>query len=532
MAIPLPSDAVAEVIAIGNRTAAAYPRAWSKCHHEGDPERLDFIVLFARAAYHSAVINRTHRAGINGKRGDEDDPSMDILDFLANGTTNLRDVTAADVVLGAGGSNPKIHYQDLTDPNGAGAVWIDPFSWPTHYPYDEPQPSTGLLAYSLFWGLGGEKHDPARFDEQLRQYKDHGADAVRIIAHLPRDWTFRHIGLEWSDPDFVDMLKRADDRLDRHDLKWYLTFTAGVVGIETESSQDALVDRINQAFAGRPDRRLVDEMANEYATNGLTTTIIRRMCRRNAQYSQRAKWVSLSSPNSIHDGSGASTPDEVQRMYGGLPEANAITPHWNRSTNAPPDLGPYAPAIVICGEPRGPMSSGSETSDPAELVADYKLAVQAGYVLYVGHSDSGFISTFLYPSATADHGNWRLYSDHTNGPACLEGLRDYRLTGAEPGHGGGGGGGGGDVPRPDRGDYMRACDETHQFYMAPEGLQRPEGLWIDGHPDFEGLAAWPYDVYCGEREKGRPHEDAMDTVRSHIRHSDEWRRKHPGETPW
>ena len=82
MAIPLSSEAVSEVIAIGNRTAEQYPRAWSKCHHESDPERLDFIMLFARAACYSAIINKTHLAGMNGKRGNAYDPSMDVLSFL------------------------------------------------------------------------------------------------------------------------------------------------------------------------------------------------------------------------------------------------------------------------------------------------------------------------------------------------------------------------------------------------------------------------------------------------------------------
>ncbi len=309
---------------------------------------------------------------------------------------------------------------------------------PVNHLGDQPQPQPCLLAYSLFWGVGAERIDPQRFDEQLREYKDHGADAVRIIAHLPRtnaDGTpgvFNLIGVEWSDPDFVDLLKRADDRLQRHGLKWYLTFTAGIRGIENVIRQEALVDSINEAFIGRPGRRLLDEMANEYETNGLTTTIVRSMCRRNAQYSERAQWVSLSSPNSVHDGSGRSIPDEVRRMYDGLPEGTAITPHWNRSTNQPPDLGPYAPPIVWSGEPRGPMSSGTQTNNPADLVGDYQKAVTARYTGYVGHSDSGFISTFMYPQATPDHGRWRLYSNHESGAACLAALRDFRGSGTIP----------------------------------------------------------------------------------------------------
>src|SRR3954467_10451189 len=40
------------------------------------------------------------------------------------------------------------------------------------------------------------------------------------------------------------------------------------------------------------------------------------------------------------------------------------------------------------------------------------------------------------------------------------------------------------------------------FYRSPDGLQRPEGLWINGHPDYEGLSVWVFDVYLRRRLKG------------------------------
>ena len=271
-----------------------------------------------------------------------------------------------------------------------------------------------------------------------------------MIAHLPRHdangtlGLFQHIGIEWMDADFVDCIKRADDRLASHGLLWYLTFTAGIYGIETEDKQSQLVDKINEAFYGRGGRRLLDEMANEYEVNGLSTHVLRHMCRRNAMYVQRAMWVSLSSPHAAHGGPG-DLHDEVRRMYDGLPEANAITPHWDRSVNDPPDLGPYAPAIVWSGEPRGPMSSVVACDDPVALVDDYQECVDAGYSGTIGHSDSGVCSTF-HPWPSDSHGQWRLYSDHHNGQACLEALKDFRATGAAPPDTGGSGGGGGGTP--------------------------------------------------------------------------------------
>ena len=142
MPVPLSPEAVQRVIDIGNATREQYPRAWSKCHHEDDPERLDFIILFGRACVGDDIISQTHLSGLNGKRGDPNTPSMDILNFKHLDTADDRDVTSADVVLGAGGTNPSIQYDDITDPAGAGAIYIDPFDWQTIYDYSTVQPPT------------------------------------------------------------------------------------------------------------------------------------------------------------------------------------------------------------------------------------------------------------------------------------------------------------------------------------------------------------------------------------------------------
>jgi len=66
----------------------------------------------------------------------------------------------------------------------------------------------------------------------------------------------------------------------------------------------------------------------------------------------------------------------------------------------------------------------------------------------------------------------------------------------------------------------------NDFYRSPDGLQRPDGLWIDGHPDFEGLSAWVFEVYLRSRLKGLSEEEARQTVVDAIKRSDEWRAKH------
>lgn len=83
----------------------------------------------------------------------------------------------------------------------------------------------------------------------------------------------------------------------------------------------------------------------------------------------------------------------------------------------------------------------------------------------------------------------------------------------------------------DRGDFLAAMNRLHQHYMAPEGLKRPNGLSINGAPDFLGIAAWIFDIYLACRSAGQGTEDAWNEVVVWISQSDEWRVKHPGEAP-
>lgn len=84
---------------------------------------------------------------------------------------------------------------------------------------------------------------------------------------------------------------------------------------------------------------------------------------------------------------------------------------------------------------------------------------------------------------------------------------------------------------PGREEMMHEGEFLHGYYQAPEGLQRPSGLWIDNHPDWEGIGAWLFDVYLTARTKGTSPADARAKYIATIRQSTEWRAKHPGETP-
>lgn len=83
-----------------------------------------------------------------------------------------------------------------------------------------------------------------------------------------------------------------------------------------------------------------------------------------------------------------------------------------------------------------------------------------------------------------------------------------------------------DAVRDRRHDMIAAGQWLHSFYQSDEGLKRPEGLWIDKHPDFEGIGAWLFDVYLADRLLGNDDAAARKKVVDGIRQSDEWRQKH------
>lgn len=85
--------------------------------------------------------------------------------------------------------------------------------------------------------------------------------------------------------------------------------------------------------------------------------------------------------------------------------------------------------------------------------------------------------------------------------------------------------------RFERNDLLVALERLHAFYMSRIGLHRPQGLSIDGRPDFLGIAQWIFDIYLPARSGGFSTEGAFDIVIAAITRTDEWRQKNPGRTP-
>lgn len=84
---------------------------------------------------------------------------------------------------------------------------------------------------------------------------------------------------------------------------------------------------------------------------------------------------------------------------------------------------------------------------------------------------------------------------------------------------------------PGREEALDEMNWLDSYYKAPEGLQRPDGLSLGGKPDFLGIVAWYLDVYQQNRVHGKTRAEARAAYVNDIRHSDEWKQKHPGEQP-
>lgn len=75
-------------------------------------------------------------------------------------------------------------------------------------------------------------------------------------------------------------------------------------------------------------------------------------------------------------------------------------------------------------------------------------------------------------------------------------------------------------------EIQRVLSWLNEFYKSRDGLQRPGGLWIDGHPDYTGISTWVFDVYLRHRLRGESEEQARRAIEDVIKQSDEWRGKH------
>jgi hypothetical protein len=82
-----------------------------------------------------------------------------------------------------------------------------------------------------------------------------------------------------------------------------------------------------------------------------------------------------------------------------------------------------------------------------------------------------------------------------------------------------------------REDLVAAVAWIDDFYRSPDGLQRPDGLWLSDAKriDAEAVGTWVLDVYLKARIAGATDAEARQAIIDQIKGSDEWRRKHPAK---
>ena len=73
-----------------------------------------------------------------------------------------------------------------------------------------------------------------------------------------------------------------------------------------------------------------------------------------------------------------------------------------------------------------------------------------------------------------------------------------------------------------RDQWFAEFSEINDFYAAPEGLQRPGGMVIDGAADIIAMREWGFNLMSGA---------TVADTKARIRQSEEWRAKHPEGEP-
>ena len=112
--LPLP-----DMSAVVYQVAAQFPAALrNSCQDGGGSwEFMDRVI--------NALRQHDTRWGYNGKRGNVNDPSQDVIDYHwgRGPDQGSPDVYALDIIVGHCGTNPQAAWINITDPNGSGAAW-------------------------------------------------------------------------------------------------------------------------------------------------------------------------------------------------------------------------------------------------------------------------------------------------------------------------------------------------------------------------------------------------------------------------
>ena len=117
-----------------------YPAAWAVAHNK-QANGADFVILLARHLNTSTDA----RVGVNGKRGNPNDLSQDVLAFKGIGTAvdvvNGGAMEIVDVIKDAGLASATPAWQVAPGGPGDKGAWVNPFSVQTTIDYDAAPPA-------------------------------------------------------------------------------------------------------------------------------------------------------------------------------------------------------------------------------------------------------------------------------------------------------------------------------------------------------------------------------------------------------
>jgi hypothetical protein len=86
----------------------------------------DEALRFARIVAYDLYTHVSPRFGLNGKRGDPTQLSMDVFSFMRS--SNVRDVIIIDYIVNAGIDSAHIGWGDVTEVSApyGGGIWVQP----------------------------------------------------------------------------------------------------------------------------------------------------------------------------------------------------------------------------------------------------------------------------------------------------------------------------------------------------------------------------------------------------------------------
>jgi hypothetical protein len=109
-----------------------YPQAWYYAHRHidinGNPTGVSYdeALRFARIVAFDLYTHVSPRFGLNGKRGDPTQLSMDVFSFMRS--SNVRDVIIIDYIVNAGIDSAHVAWGDVTEVSApyGGGIWVQP----------------------------------------------------------------------------------------------------------------------------------------------------------------------------------------------------------------------------------------------------------------------------------------------------------------------------------------------------------------------------------------------------------------------